>query len=162
MSGYAFSDIGASDSLDSEPLQTDQDQLSYNFAAFRHPEHASLIQRVLAIPPKRFERALVTFLTASEIDALLASPDRSTWIGRRDHALLVVALQTGLRVSELIGLTCGDVDLRAGAHLGCRGKGRKEPDHPARQSGDTDPPTHYSPSSKACDYAASLSDLHPG
>jgi integrase/recombinase XerD len=97
----------------------------FRFAAFRHPEHSWLIQRVLAIPPKRFDRALVTFLTGSEIDALLASPDRSAWIGRRDHALLVVAVQTGLRVSELTGLSCGDVELGTGAHLRCCGKGRK-------------------------------------
>jgi integrase/recombinase XerD len=80
----------------------------------------------LAIPPKRADRALVSFLTRPEIDALLASPDRTTWIGRRDHALLAVAVQTGLRVSELIGLTCQDVSLRTGAHLRCQGKGRKE------------------------------------
>jgi integrase/recombinase XerD len=98
----------------------------FGFAAFRHPEHAGLIQRVLAIPPKRFDRALVTFLTEPEINTLLASPDRTTRIGRRDHALLVVAVQTGLRVSELTGLTCGDVELRTGAHLRCHGKGRKD------------------------------------
>jgi integrase/recombinase XerD len=98
----------------------------FRFAAFRHPEHAGLIQRVLAIPPKRFDRAMVTFLTEPEIDALLASPDRTTRIGRRDHALLVVAVQTGLRVSELTALTCADVELRTGAHLRCHGKGRKD------------------------------------
>jgi integrase/recombinase XerD len=97
----------------------------FGYAAFYHPEHVALIQRVLAIPPKRYVRALVTFLTTPEINALLASPDRSTWIGRRDHALLVVAVQTGLQVSELTGLTCGDVELRDGAHVRCRGKGRK-------------------------------------
>ena len=98
----------------------------FSFAALRHPEHAAIIQRVLAIPPKRADRALVSFLTRPEIDALLASPDRTTWIGRRDHALLAVAVQTGLRVSELIGLTCQDVSLRTGSHLRCQGKGRKE------------------------------------
>jgi len=98
----------------------------FRYAGYRHPEHAGLIQRVLAIPPKRSDRALVTFLTAPEIDALLASPDRTRWIGRRDHALLVVAVQTGLRVSELTGLTCGDVELHSGAHVRCRGKGRKQ------------------------------------
>ena len=67
----------------------------FRFAALRHPEHAAVIQRVLAIPPKRADRALVSFLTRPEIDALLASPDRITWIGRRDHALLAVAVQTG-------------------------------------------------------------------
>ena len=99
----------------------------YRFAAHRHPEHAADIQRVLAIPPKRFDRALVTFLNQDEIDALLAAPDRSTWTGRRDHALLLLAVQTGLRASELTGLTCGDVQLGNGAaHLNCSGKGRKQ------------------------------------
>jgi len=97
----------------------------FHFAAYRHPEHAALIQRVLAIPPKRCDRAVVTYLTQPEIDALLASPDQGTWLGRRDHTLLIVALQTGLRVSELTGLTCGDVELGTGAHLRCLGKGRK-------------------------------------
>ncbi len=86
----------------------------FRYAALRHPEHAELIQRVLAIPPKRFDRALVSFLTRPEVDALLASPDRTTWTGRRDHALLLLAIQTGLRVSELIGLTCVDVHLGSG------------------------------------------------
>ena len=98
----------------------------FRFAALRHPEHALLIQRVLSIPQKRFDRALVSFLTKHEIDALLASPDRSGWIGRRDHALLLVAIQTGLRVSELIRLCCSDVVLSTGAHVRCHGKGRKE------------------------------------
>lgn len=98
----------------------------FRFAALRHPEHAALIARVLAIPPKRSERALVTFLSEPETDALLASPDRSRWIGRRDHALLLVAIQTGLRVSELTGLRRGDVQLGTGAHVRCDGKGRKE------------------------------------
>lgn len=98
----------------------------FRFAALRHPEHAALIQRVLAIPPKRADRAVVQFLTEDEIDALLASPDRSAWIGRRDHALLLVAIDTGLRVSELVGLRCQDVALGTGAHLRSHGKGRKE------------------------------------
>ena len=98
----------------------------FRFAALRHPEHAALIARVLAIPPKRTERAIVQFLSEDEIDALLASPDRSRWIGRRDHALLLVAIETGLRVSELIGLRCQDVVLGSGAHVRCFGKGRKE------------------------------------
>ena len=97
----------------------------FRFAALRHPEHAALVQRVLAIPPKRFDRALVTHLTEEEIDALLCGPDRSTWTGRRDHALLLLAVQTGLRASELIGLSLGDVHLGAGAHVSCHGKGRK-------------------------------------
>lgn len=98
----------------------------FAYAALRHPEHAALIQRVLAIPAKRMDRQLVSFLTDDEVDALLAAPDRDNWVGRRDHALLLVAIQTGLRVSELTSLTCGDVDLGTGAHLRCHGKGRKE------------------------------------
>ncbi len=98
----------------------------FRFAALRHPEHAEVIQRVLAIPAKRFDRALISFLTATEVDALLASPDRSTWTGRRDHALLLLAIQSGLRASELTGLLCGDVQLGNGPHISCRGKGRKD------------------------------------
>jgi integrase/recombinase XerD len=98
----------------------------FGFAALRHPEHAALIGRVLAIPPKRAERDLVCFLTAAEADALLASPDRSRWTGRRDHALLALAIQTGLRVSELTGLRIRDLELGTGAHVRCRGKGRKD------------------------------------
>ena len=97
----------------------------FRFAALRHPEHAASIARVLAIPPKRFERQLVTFLTAPEVDALLAAPARSTWTGRRDHALLALAVQTGLRVSELIALRTADVHLGTGPHVSCLGKGRK-------------------------------------
>lgn len=98
----------------------------FHFAAFRHPEHAGLIQRVLAIPHKRFDRALVTFLDRPEIEALLTAPDRSTFIGRRDHTLLLLAVQTGLRLSELTGLRLQDVHLGSGPHLRCFGKGRKE------------------------------------
>jgi integrase/recombinase XerD len=98
----------------------------YRYAALRHPEHAQDIQRVLSIPPKRTDRALVTFLDQGEIDALLAAPDRSTWAGRRDHALLLTALQTGLRASELTALNIADVQLGGAAHLTCIGKGRKQ------------------------------------
>jgi len=98
----------------------------FRYAALRHPEHAAVIERVLAIPPKRFDQRLVTFLTEPELDALLAAPDRSTWTGRRDYALLGLAAQTGLRVSELIGLQCADVHLGPGAHVSCMGKGRKQ------------------------------------
>ncbi len=98
----------------------------YRFAALRHPEHAAVIQRVLAIPSKRAERAIVAYLTRPEIDALLAAPDRSTPIGRRDRALLLVAVQTGMRVSELAGLRRSDLVLGVGAHVRCTGKGRKE------------------------------------
>jgi site-specific recombinase XerD len=98
----------------------------FRYAALRHPEYAAVIERVLAIPPKRFERRLVTYLTEAEIDALLAAPDRATWTGRRDTALFGLAAQTGLRASELIGLSCADVHLGAGAHVSCNGKGRKQ------------------------------------
>jgi site-specific recombinase XerD len=98
----------------------------FRFAAFKHPEHADVIERVLALPAKRFDRAMINYLTKDEVKALLAAPDRSTWTGRRDHALMLTAIQTGLRVSELTGLRCQDVRLAAGAHLHCRAKNRKE------------------------------------
>jgi site-specific recombinase XerD len=98
----------------------------FRYAALHHPEHAATIQRVLAIPPKRCDRTIVTFLTDPEIDALLAAPNRSTWTGRRDHALLALAIQTGLRISELTSLTGHDMHLDTAAHVGCRGKGRKQ------------------------------------
>jgi len=97
----------------------------FKFAAYRHPEHAELIQRVLAIPPKRFERAEITHLDRSEIVALLVAPDRDSWHGRRDHALLLVAIQTGFRLSELTALRVEDAHLGGGAYLRCVGKGRK-------------------------------------
>jgi len=98
----------------------------FRYAALRHPEHADTIQRVLAIPTKRHDQALVTFLTDPELQALLDAPDRSTWIGRRDHAMILLAAQTGLRASELISLTCGDLRLGTGAHVSTVGKGRKQ------------------------------------
>lgn len=98
----------------------------FHYAAYEEPAHASQIQRVLAIPGKRFSRTLVQFLNRPEVDALLAAPDQRTWLGRRDHALLLVAVQTGLRLSELTGLRTQDVHLERGAHVRCSGKGRKE------------------------------------
>jgi len=97
----------------------------FRYAALDHPEHAATIQRVLSIPPKRFDRALVSFLTETELDALLSTPDRTTWTGRRDHALILLAAQTGLRASELTGLRRSDIELGHGAHVSCLGKGRK-------------------------------------
>ena len=88
-------------------------------------------QRILAMPNKRYVKRTVTFLDEHEITALLAAPDRTTWAGRRDHALLLVAVQTGLRASELVNLRCGDVVLGTGAHIRCIGKGRKERMHAA-------------------------------
>lgn len=98
----------------------------FRYAALRHPEDSAVIQRVLAIPPKRFDRTIVTYLTDPEIDALLDAPDQATWTGRRDHTLLAVAIQTGLRASELTALSMSDVHLGAGAHVSCLGKGRKQ------------------------------------
>lgn len=97
----------------------------FAYASLRHPEHAALMQRVLAIPAKRFDKGIVSFLTPAEIDALIDAPDRSRWEGRRDRALLLLAVQTGLRVSELTGLDCGDISLGTGANVRCEGKGRK-------------------------------------
>jgi integrase/recombinase XerD len=96
------------------------------FAAMREPAHAAQIQRVLAIPQKRTDKPVVSFLTKDEITAVCSSVDRSTWVGRRDYALLVLATQSGLRLSELTGLCCGDVILQTGAHVRCHGKGRKD------------------------------------
>jgi site-specific recombinase XerD len=98
----------------------------FRYAAFELPTHAAQIQRVLAIPSKRITRRQVAFLTRPEIDALLAAPDRHTWWGRRDHALLLLAVQTGLRLSEVTALTRPDVTLATGAHVRVVGKGRKE------------------------------------
>ena len=98
----------------------------FRYAAPRAPEDAALIQRVLAIPHRRTDRPLVAYLTTPEIDALLTAPDRSTWAGRRDHALLLAGIQTGLRAAELIRLHRPDVELGAGPHLRVHGKGRKE------------------------------------
>ena len=98
----------------------------FRYAALRHPEDAAVIQRVLAIPPKRHDHAIITYLTEPEISALLAAPDQGTWTGRRDHALLTVAIQTGLRASELTSLTISDVHLGTGAHISCLGKGRRQ------------------------------------
>lgn len=98
----------------------------FRYAALQHPEHAALISRVLAIPAKRFDKPQISFLTAAEAAALANAPDQRRWEGRRDRALIVLALQAGLRVSELTSLNCGDITLGAGAHLSCTGKGRKQ------------------------------------
>jgi integrase/recombinase XerD len=98
----------------------------FRFAALETPQHSGLIQRVLVIPNKRQSRPLVGFLTRPEIDALLAAPARDTWLGRRDHTLLLTAIQTGLRLTEITSIRQQDVSLVAGAHIRCEGKGRKE------------------------------------
>jgi len=97
----------------------------FSYASLHHPEHALLIQRVLAIPPKRFGKRIVTFLNSDEVNALLAAPDQHRWEGRRDRALMLLAVQTGLRVSELINLNCADLTLGGNANVRCEGKGRK-------------------------------------
>jgi site-specific recombinase XerD len=97
----------------------------FSYAALQHPEHADLIRRVLAIPPKRFDRPEITFLTSAQLDTLLAAPNQDRWEGRRDRALLTITAQAGLRVAELIGLDCGDITLGTGANVRCYGKGRK-------------------------------------
>ena len=98
----------------------------FRYAAFETPEHAAQIQRVLAIPNQRFTRVQVGFLTRPEVEALLAAPDPHTWSGRRDHAMLLVAVQSGLRLSELTGVRRNAVILGTGAHIRVLGKGRKE------------------------------------
>ena len=98
----------------------------FRYAALEMPAHSAQIQRVLAIPSKRFTRALVHFLSRPEVDALLAAPDRQTWRGRRDHAFILMAAQTGLRLSEMTGLQRQDILLGTGAHVRVIGKGRKE------------------------------------
>ena len=98
----------------------------FRYAALQHPEHAALISRVLAIPAKRYDKQQISFLTATEADALAGAPDQERWEGRRDRALIVLALQTGLRVSEITSLSNRDITLGTGAHVSCTGKGRKQ------------------------------------
>jgi site-specific recombinase XerD len=105
----------------------------FGYVALQEPSLTALAQRVLAIPGKRYKTKPVDFLTRTEIDALLAAPDQATWTGRRDRTLLLVAVQTGLRVSELVGLGCQDVALGTGAHVRCTGKGRKQRSTPLRK-----------------------------
>jgi integrase/recombinase XerD len=104
----------------------------FRYVALEEPAHALHCQRILAVPNKRHVKRPIDFLNREEINALLAVPDPSTWIGRRDRTLLLVAVQTGLRVSELIGLNCQDVALGTGAHVRCMGKGRKQRCTPLR------------------------------
>ena len=104
----------------------------FQYVALEEPAYAMQCQRILAVPNKRHERRPIEFLNREEIDALLAVPNASTWLGRRDRTLLLVAVQTGLRVSELIGLNCQDVVLGTGAHVRCLGKGRKQRCTPLR------------------------------
>jgi len=96
------------------------------WASLRHPEHAAVFQQVLAIPPKRADKRTITFLDPAEAQALIDAPDLTRWEGRRDRAIIVLALQAGLRVSELTSLNCGDLMLGTGGHVRCEGKGRKQ------------------------------------
>lgn len=105
----------------------------FRYVAMADPTWLLHCQRVLAMPNKRYVKRTVTFLDSDEIAALLAAPDRKTWAGRRDHALLLLAVQTGLRASELVGLRCSDVVLGSGSHICCMGKGRKERATPLRR-----------------------------
>jgi site-specific recombinase XerD len=105
----------------------------YRYVAMNEPEYALHCQRILAMPSKRYVRRTVDFIDRPEMEALLSAPDRSTWIGRRDRAILLLALQTGLRVSELINLNCRDIVLGTGAHVRCEGKGRKQRSTPLRR-----------------------------
>jgi site-specific recombinase XerD len=109
----------------------------FKFAALEAPQYSLLIQRVLSIPNKRQQRPLVGFLTRSEIDALLAAPNRSSWLGRRDYTLLLLAIQTGLRLSEITSLRQQDLVFGTGAHVRCEGKGRKERCTPLTKSTST-------------------------
>jgi len=105
----------------------------FKYVAVNEPQLLHHCQRLLAMPSKRYEKRTIDFLTRAEIEALIGAADPTTWPGRRDRTLLLLALQTGLRVSELINLTCGDVALGIGAHVRCMGKGRKERSTPLRK-----------------------------
>jgi integrase/recombinase XerD len=105
----------------------------YRYVAMNEPEHALHCQRILAMPSKRYVRRTVDFINRTEMEALLSAPDQSTWIGRRDRTILLLALQTGLRVSEMINLRCRDIELETGAHISCEGKGRKQRCTPLRR-----------------------------
>ena len=130
--------VGASGSSRSLPARSRNTRLAairsfFRYVAMTDPTWLLHCQRILAMPNKRYVKRAVTFLDAEEIAALLAAPDRTTWAGRRDHALLLLAIQTGLRASELVNLRCSDVALGSGAHIRCMGKGRKERCTPLRR-----------------------------
>lgn len=106
----------------------------FSYASLQHPEHAELIRRVLAIPPKRFDRPEIRFLTQPQLEVLLAAPDLARWEGRRDRVLIALCAQAGLRVAELTGLNNGDVTLESAANVRCLGKGRKHRSVPLNTS----------------------------
>ena len=105
----------------------------FRYVALHEPSHGALAQRILAIPSKKYKQRQIEFLTRSEVEALLEAPDQNTWAGRRDRTLMLVVVQTGIRVSELTNLSCKDIVLGNGAHLRCTGKGRKERCVPLRK-----------------------------
>jgi len=105
----------------------------FRYVALHAPEHSAVAQRVLVMPSKRYLRCPIAFLTPVEVDSLLAAPDLTIWSGRRDRALLMLAVQTGLRAAELTGLCCEDIVLGSGAHVRCQGKGRKSRCTPLRK-----------------------------
>jgi site-specific recombinase XerD len=119
-------ETGRQNAIRSRNLRLTAIRSFFRYAALECPEHAEQIHRVLAIPPKRHSRPMVDFLAKPEIEALLSAPDQTGWRGRRDHALLLLAVQTGLRLSEIAGLRHADIELGRGAHVRCLGKGRKE------------------------------------
>ncbi len=121
----------------------------YRYAAFLEPAHSGLIQRVLAIPHTRCDRNLIDYLTRPEVDALLKAPDTTTWLGRRDYTFLRLGIQTGMRVSELIGLCPEQITFGPGSHIRCRGKGRKERCVPLTR--ETSSVLHAWISEQACD-----------
>ena len=121
-----YLELGRGNSVRTRNLRLTAIRSLFRYAAFRHPEHSAVIARVLSIPPKRFERRTITYLTPEEVESLVGAPDVARWEGRRDRTLLLVMAQTGLRVSEALGLNCSDVVLGVGAHVRCEGKGRRE------------------------------------
>jgi len=98
----------------------------FRYAAYQEPASSGQIQQILSIPSKRHDRRLVAFLTRVEIEALLAAPNLQSWDGHRDRAFLLMAIQTGLRLSEMTGLRRRDIELGKGPYVRCLGKGRKE------------------------------------
>jgi site-specific recombinase XerD len=105
----------------------------FRFVALHEPAYMFHCQKILSMPSKRYIKRNVEFLNAQEMQALLNAPDCSTWIGRRDHAILTIALQTGLRASELVSIQCCDIALETGAYVRCEGKGRKHRATPLRR-----------------------------
>jgi integrase/recombinase XerD len=122
----------------------------YRYVAMNAPEHALHCQHILSMPNKRYTRRSVDFIDRTEMEALLAAPDLSTWIGRRDRAILLLVLQTGLRVSELVNLDCADIVFGVGAHIVCKGKGLRFARWKARQPARPTPLDGDGPSSKRC------------